>query len=337
MPVSAPELRAGARSTMREAILAGIAAEMRRDESVVVIGQDVRAFEGPLKSTAGLWREFGDGRVLEMPICESTMTAFGVGAALAGLRPVVDIMFSDLLPIATTPLIQLAAPLHYYTGGAASVPMVVRTRGGDGPYRAHPQNYEALFAHSPGLVVVAPSNASDAHGLIRSAIRSDDPVLFLENIFLYNAYREPLPADEHLVPLGRARIARAGRDVTVVAYGRTVRTSLSAAERLADEHVEAEIVDLRTVTPLDADTVAASVARTGRLLVVHEAWATGGIGAEVIAHVSRSCFAALKTAPALIGAPAVPVPWAEPLRDALLPTADAIAAACRRLCENGDG
>jgi pyruvate/2-oxoglutarate/acetoin dehydrogenase E1 component len=321
-----------AKATLREAILAGVREEMRRDESVVVVGQDIRAFEGPLKSTEGLWREFGDGRVLETPICESAMTSFGVGAAITGLRPVIDIMFSDLLPLVTTPLIQLAAPLHYYTGGRASVPMVIRTRGGDGPYRAHPQNYEALYAHSPGLVVVAPSNAPDAKGLIKSAIRSDDPVLFLENIFLYNAYREPLPDAETLVPLGRARIARSGSDLTIVTYGRTVRTSLSAADRLAGDGIEAEIVDLRTVCPLDVEAVAESVGRTRRLLVVHEAWATGGIGAEVVSQITRTCFDSLAAAPVLIGAPAVPVPWAEPLRDALLPTVAGIADAARRLC-----
>jgi pyruvate dehydrogenase E1 component beta subunit len=328
---------AGTRATMREAILAGLAEEMRRDEAVVVVGQDVRAFEGPLKCTEGLWREFGDDRVVEMPICEASLTSFGVGAALAGLRPVIDVMFSDLLPIVTTPLIQLAAPLRYYTAGAAGVPLVIRTRGGDGPYRAHPQNYEALYAHSPGLVVVAPASAADAKGLIKSAVRSDDPVLFIENIFLYNAFREPLPDADALEPLGRARTVRAGRDLTIVAYGRTVRTSLTAAKALAEDGIEAEIVDLRTVAPLDEEAVAASVTRTGRLLVVHEAWATGGIGAQVVSTIARTCFGALAAAPVLIGAPSVPIPWAEPLRDALLPTTAAIEAEARTLASGSHG
>jgi pyruvate/2-oxoglutarate/acetoin dehydrogenase E1 component len=322
-------------ATMREAILEGIGEEMERDEAVIVIGQDVRAFEGPLKCTAGLWPRFGDERVVEMPIAESAMTSFGVGAALAGMRPVIDIMFSDLLPIATTPLIQLAAPLRYYTAGEASCPMVVRTRGGDGPYRAHPQNYEAIFSHSPGLIVVAPSTATDAKGLIKSAIRADDPVLFLENIFLYNAYRERLPDGDHLIPLSRARTARAGKDLTIVAYGRTVRTSLAAADRLAEQGIEVEIVDLRTVNPLDEEAVFASVRRTRRLLVVHEAWANGGIGAEVVTRATAACFDDLAAAPSVIGAPPVPVPWAEPLRDALLPTVAGIVAEAQRLCGGG--
>lgn len=333
---SAPARVSTAGATMREAILSGVAEEMERDESVVVVGQDVRAFEGPLKCTEGLWQRFGDDRVVEMPIAESAMTSFGVGAAIAGLRPVIDIMFSDLLPIVTTSLVQLAAPLRYYTAGESSVPMVVRTRGGDGPYRAHPQNYEALFSHSPGLIVVAPSNATDAKGLIKSAIRADDPVLFLENIFLYNAYREQLPEGDHVIPLGQARTAREGRDLTIVAYGRTVRTSLAAADRLAERGIEVEIVDLRTVAPLDEAAVAASVKRTKRLLVVHEAWANGGIGAEVISRVTRASFDDLAAAPGLIGAPAVPVPWAEPLRDALLPTVAGIVAEAERICAGRD-
>jgi pyruvate/2-oxoglutarate/acetoin dehydrogenase E1 component len=312
--------------TLREAVLEGIREEMRRDQSVIVIGQDLRAFEGPLKSTEGLWTEFGDERVVETPICESSATSMGVGAAVMGLRPIVEIMFSDLLPVAATPLIQLAANLRFMTAGVGRVPMVIRTRGGDGPYRAHPQNYEALFAHSPGMTVVVPSNARDAKGLIKSAIRSDDPVLFIENIFLYNAYRQTVDGDDDLVPLGKAAIARPGRDATLVTYGRSVRTAQTAAERLAADGVELEVLDLRTVAPLDRDAILASVRRTGRLVVVHEAWATGGIGAEVLSRVAQSGIA-LRHAPLLLGAPDVPVPWAEPLRDALLPTADAIVEA----------
>jgi pyruvate/2-oxoglutarate/acetoin dehydrogenase E1 component len=315
--------------TLREAVVEAVREEMERDESVVVIGQDLTAFEGPLKSTEGLWAAFGDSRVIQTPICESSATSMGVGAALMGLRPVVEIMFSDLLPVATTPIVQLAANLRYLTAGGGSVPMVIRTRGGDGPYRAHPQNYEALFSHSPGLVVVVPSTARDGKGLMKSAIRSNDPVLFIENIFLYNAFRQPV-ADE-LVPLGSAAVVREGRHATLVTYGRAVRTSLSAASRLAREGIEVEVVDLRTLAPLDEATVLDSVRRTGALLAVHEAWRTGGIGAEVIARVTRRAFDALQHPPEIVGAPDVPIPWAEPLRDAMLPTVDSIAEAVRRV------
>jgi pyruvate/2-oxoglutarate/acetoin dehydrogenase E1 component len=315
--------------TLREAVVEAIRDEMERDEAVVVIGQDLAAFEGPLKSTEGLWAAFGDRRVIQTPICESSATSMGIGAALMGLRPVVEIMFSDLLPVATTPIVQLAANLRYLTAGAGSVPMVIRTRGGDGPYRAHPQNYEALFSHSPGLIVAVPSNARDGKGLMKSAIRSNDPVLFIENIFLYNAYRQPV--GDEVVPLGRAAVAREGRHATVVTYGRAVRTSLSAANRLAREGIEVEVVDLRTLAPLDEGTVIDSVRRTGALLAVHEAWQTGGIGAEVLSRVTRRAFDALKHPPEVVGAPDVPIPWAEPLRDAMLPTVDSIVAAVRRV------
>jgi pyruvate/2-oxoglutarate/acetoin dehydrogenase E1 component len=318
------------RLSLRQAILAGMAEEMRADDGVVVIGQDVRAFGGPLKCTEGLWEEFGDARVVETPVCESSATSMAIGAALTGLRPVVDIMFTDLLPVAATPLIQLAANLRYLTAETGTAPMVIRTRGGDGPYRAHPQNYEALFGHSPGMTVVVPSNARDGKGLIKAAIRSDDPVLFIENIFLYNAYRQPVGGEAEVVELGRAATARHGRDLTIVTYGRAVRTSLNAAAELERDGIDAEIVDLRTVVPLDEEAVLDSVRRTGRLLVVHEAWRRGGIGAEVLARVAAHG-TALHAPPVLLGAPDVPIPWAEPLRDALLPTASAIAAAARGL------
>jgi len=320
--------------TLREAVLAGIREEMRRDPDVVLIGQDLRAFEGPLKSTEGLWAEFGDGRVIETPICESSATSMGVGAAVMGMRPIVEIMFSDLLPVAATPLIQLAANLRFMTAGVGRVPMVVRTRGGDGPYRAHPQNYEALFTHSPGLTVVIPSNPRDAKGLMKSAIRSDDPVLFVENIFLYNAYRQTVDGDDALVPLGKAATVRPGRDATLVTYGRSVRTALTAADRLVAEGIELEVLDLRTVAPLDEEAILESVGRTGRLVVVHEAWRTGGIGSEVISRVAQHGLG-LRSAPVLLGAPDVPVPWAEPLRDALLPTAPGIVAAVRSCVSEG--
>lgn len=306
--------------TMRQAILEGIREVMRMDQDVVVLGQDIGAFEGPLKSTEGLLEEFGATRIVETPICEASMTSLAVGAALGGMKVIVEIMFTDLLPVATTALVQVAGAMRYMTDGLGSVPIVVRARGGDGPYRAHPQNYEALFLHAPGMTVVVPSNPADGKGLIKSAIRSSEPVLFVENIFLYNAPKAFVPEGDHAVALGQAAVARAGDDATVVTYGRGVRTAISAANVLARRGIHIEVIDLRTLSPLDEETVMRSVRSTGRLLTVHEAWLAGGVGAEIVARVSAAAMEDLKAPPRRIGAPPVNVPWAEPLRDQMVPS-----------------
>jgi pyruvate dehydrogenase E1 component beta subunit len=320
--------------TIREAIIAGITEELHRDDRVLMIGQDIGAFGGPLHCTAGLLDAFGAERLIETPICESSMVSLALGAAQMGLRPIVDVMFADMLPLAAVPLVQIAGAWRWVTVGRSALPVVIRTRGGDGPYRSHPQNYEAMFAHAPGLVIVQPSTPGDAKGLIKAAIRSDDPVIFMENIFLYNAFRAAVPDDpDTIVPLGRASVVRGGTDVTLVTYGRAVRTSLQAAAALEREGVEVEIVDLRTLSPWDEDTVAGSVAKSGRLLVVHEAWECGGIGAEIVARIGRRSWGDLQAPPARLGAPAVPIPWAPPLRDAMLPTADRVLAAVRSVLQ----
>lgn len=317
--------------TLRQAILEAIGEAMEADPAVVMIGQDLGAFGGPLKSSDGLHTRFGSSRIIETGICESSMTSLAVGMAVQGMRPIVEIMFSDFLPIAATAIVQLAANLRYYSGNTGSVPMVIRTKGGDGPYRSHPQNYEAMFAHSPGLTIVSPSDAVSAKGLMKSAIASNDPVLFIENIFLYNAFRENVPAGDIVVPLGKAAVAREGKDVTIVTYGRTVRTAISAANQLARDSVDVEVIDLRTISPFDEETVLRSVNKTGRLVVAHEAWEVGGIGAEIVSRVTRKAFGSLACAPELIGAPAVPVPWAEPLRDLLIPSVARITDAVMKV------
>jgi pyruvate/2-oxoglutarate/acetoin dehydrogenase E1 component len=215
------------------------------------------------------------------------------------------------------------------TAGKACVPLVVRTKGGDGPYRPHPENYEALFAHSAGLIVVMPSTPADAKGMIKSAIRANDPVLFIENIFLYHGIKDAVRDSDYVVPLGKANVVRPGRDVTVVAYGRTVRTAVSAATRLAAEGIELEVIDLRTLVPFDKNAIVESVRRTGRLLTVHEAWIRGGLGAEIVSQVTETAFSCLKASPRRIGAPAIPIPFAEPLRDAVIPTVAAIVREVR--------
>jgi len=217
------------------------------------------------------------------------------------------------------------------TAGKACVPLVVRTKGGDGPYRAHPENYEALFTHSAGLIVVMPSTPADAKGMIKSAIRANDPVLFIENIFLYHGIKDVVRDSDYVVPLGKANVVRPGRDVTVVAYGRTVRTAVSAATRLAAEGIELEVIDLRTLAPFDKNAIVESVRKTGRLLTVHEAWVRGGLGAEIVSQVTESAFSYLKASPRRIGAPAIPIPFAEPLRDAVIPTVAAIVREVREV------
>ena len=317
--------------TFRQAVLEAIGEAMDADPTVVMIGQDLGAFGGPLKSAEGLFDRFGPSRIIETGICESSMTSLAVGMAVQGMRPIVEIMFSDFLPIAATPIIQLAANLRYYSGNTGNVPMVIRTKGGDGPYRSHPQNYEAMFAHSPGLIIVSPSDAVSAKGLMKSAIASNDPVLFIENIFLYNAFRENVPAGEIVVPLGKATVARAGKDVTIVTYGRTVRTAIAAAKQLARNSIDIEVIDLRTISPFDEEAVLRSIKKTGRLVVAHEAWEVGGIGAEIVSRVTRKAFSSLACAPELIGAPAVPVPWAEQLRDVMIPSVARISEAVMKV------
>jgi pyruvate/2-oxoglutarate/acetoin dehydrogenase E1 component len=315
------------RLTMREAILKAIEQEMARDDRVVVIGQDIGTFGGPLKSTEGLLDAFGGARLLEMPIAEGSMTTVATGAALFGMRPIVEIMFSDLLPAATTALVQVAGAFRWMSDSAATVPIVIRTRGGDGPYRAHPQNYEAIFMHAPGVTVVTPSNCQDAWGLMRSAIRSDSPVLFIENIHLYNGQRQPLDTNAPLVPLGEAHVVREGADATVIAYGRAVRTALTAARGLAQQGIEIEVIDLRTLSPLDDETILSSVRKTGRVVTVHEAWTDGGLGAELVARVCERGMPDLRSSPVRLGAPPVSIPWAEPLRDATIPDVAGISRA----------
>lgn len=326
-----PVAPATERLTIREAVISGMAAELRADSAVMLIGQDIGKFGGPLQCTAGLADEFGSDRLVETPICESSMLSLAIGAATAGLRPVVDVMFSDMLPLVAVPLIQTAASLRYITSGACTVPLVVRTRGGDGPYRSHPQNYEALFAHSPGLTIVEPSNPRDAKGLIRSAIRSDDPVIFMENIFLYNAFKDDVPVDDYTVDIGRAAIVRPGDDVTVVTYGRSVRSAVQAADAFAGDGVSVEVVDLRTVHPWDEELVLTSVRRTGRLVIAHEAWEAGGVGAEIAARAVETCFDRLVQPPVRVGAPAIPIPWSPALRDATLPTLRRVSDGIRQV------
>ncbi|HZR00076.1 MAG TPA: thiamine pyrophosphate-dependent enzyme [Chloroflexota bacterium] len=318
------------RITLMEAVVEAIAQEMRRDGRVLLLGQDVGAMGGPLQSTSGLLTEFGPKRIRETPIVESAMVGAGIGAALLGRRPIVEVSFGEFLPCAMNQLVLQAPNLHYMTAGAATCPVVIRTRVGDGPYRGHPQDYTGLFVGVPGWTVVVPATPADAKGLMAAAIRHDGPVLFVEPMGLAHAPRGGVPAGEWLVPIGRARVARAGRDTTVVAYGSAVPLALDAAARLAGEGVEAEVIDLRTLVPWDRDAVLESVGRTNRLVIAHETWPLGGVGAEIAATVAAEAIDDLAAPILRVGARPVPIP-SGPLRQHALPRVEDLLAALRRV------
>ena len=320
-----------ARLTMQQAVVAGIAEEMRRDAGVFIMGLDIGPFGGPLNSCKGLWEEFGAARVIDTPISEGGIVGAGVGAALMGKRPIVDIMFLEYLGLVLQQLGCDGGAMHYYSDGKARVPLVVRAKFGVGPYHGHAYDYHAWVAHLPGIKVAMPSNASDAKGMMKAAIRDDNPVLFLEHMGLYHGTRDDIPEGDIVVPLGQARLVREGRDATVVAIGAMVRRAQIAAEALAGEGVEIEIVDLRCVVPLDRDRILASVAKTGRLVVVTEAMKFCGSGSEIAAMVAEEGFGLLKAPIVRVATPNVPIPFARNLEKMIIPDEFAVAAAVRRV------
>jgi pyruvate dehydrogenase E1 component beta subunit len=302
---------------------------MRADERVLVLGEDV-AEGGPWGATAGLAEEFGPERVRNTPISEAAIAGIAIGAAQSGRRPVVEIMFIDFLTLALDQLVNQAAKAHFMSGGQLTVPMVLRTQGGAGQRGGaqHSQSLEAWLTHIPGLKVAMPATASDAAGLLRAAIADPNPVVFVENKTLYFRKEAAEPGD---VSLGRAKVVRPGRDVTVVALSRLVHESLAAAEELAADGIEVEVIDPRTLVPLDLDTIVESVRRTHRLVVAHEAVVHGGFGAEIAAQVQAAAFDELDAPVARVGAPFAPVPFSPPLEDAYLADRGDVAAAVRRV------
>lgn len=306
--------------TYAQAIREALREEMASDPSVFLMGEDIGRYGGIFKVTQGLLEEFGEERVRDTPISEATFVGAGVGAALTGLRPVVEIMFIDFATLAMDQIANQAAKLRYMTGGQASVPLVIRTAVGTGRAAAaqHSQSLEAWFVHVPGLKVVMPSTPYDAKGLLKSCIRGFDPVLFIEHKFLY-AEKGLIPEGDYVVPLGVADVKRVGRDVTVVATSIMVKRALEAAEQLANEGVEVEVVDPRTLKPLDIATIAESVKKCGRLLVVHEACKTGGVGAEIIASCMEACFDYLDAPPMRLCGEDVPIPFAPELERRSVP------------------
>ncbi len=319
--------------TYREAIRLALREELRRDDRVFVIGEDVGKFGGAMAVTKGLFDEFGGRRLVDTPISESAIVGAALGAALTGLVPVAEIMFIDFTGVCMDQIVNQVAKVRYMLGGQVEVPLVIRTQGGAGKgYAAqHSQSLEAWFCHVPGLIVVMPATPRDARGLLKSAIREPNPVLFIEHKVLYNTEGE-VPEAEELIPLGRAGVKRPGRDVTIVAHSQQVLQALAAAGTLAAEHgIDAEVIDLMTINPLDEQAVIASVRKTGRLLTVEEGYRNHGVGAEVVSRVVAKAFDALDAEPVRLAFPDCPVPFAKPLEKALLPDAAKIVAAVRAL------
>src|SRR6185312_983672 len=323
--VGSPVRRARRRADMadvtyREALRQALDEELGRDPEVFLMGEEIGRFEGSYKVTAGLWQKYGAGRVRETPISEEGFVGAGIGAAMMGLRPVIEIMTINFILVAMDQVINHAAKIRYMFGGKVGVPLVIRAPGGAGAQLTaqHSQSLEAWFAGCPGLKVVAPATPADAYGMLKTAIRDDDPVLFCENLVLYNLTGALPENGDGLVPLGRAAIAREGTDLTLVAHSYTVHRALRVA-------------DLRSLRPLDVDTVAESVRKTNRVLVAEEGWSTYGVGAELAARLQRVCFDDLDAPVERVGQAEVPMPYAKPLELAALPLESKIEAAARSL------
>lgn len=319
------------KKTMRDAIREAMAEELRRDPNVFLIGEDIGIYGGTLKVTDGLYAEFGPERVIDTPISENAITGAAIGAAMMGMRPVLELMFGDFLYLASDQLCNNAAKMRYAYDGKMSVPMVARAAYGGGSRSGmhHCQNLEAVVAQCPGLKVVIPSNAYDAKGLLKAAIRDNDPVVFLEHKMLYGT-RNEVPEEDYTVPIGKASIAREGRDVTIVCWGSMVPKAIKAAATLSKEGIEAEVVDLRTIRPYDKTCIVQSVTKTSRLVVAHEACLTGGFGGEIAAAVAKDAFGYLDGPIERVGAPDTPVPFSPALEDAFLPGEEEIIAAVKR-------
>ncbi|MCL1839058.1 MAG: alpha-ketoacid dehydrogenase subunit beta [Propionibacteriaceae bacterium] len=312
-----------------KAIAQALDEEMARDDNVFIVGEDVAASGGAFGATRGLLDKYGKMRVLDTPISEAAITGLALGASVQGLRPVLEIMFSDFLMMVMDQIVNQIAKTRYMFGGQFSAPLVIRAPGGGGLNAGpqHSQNLEAWFAHVPGLRVVVPSNPYDAKGLLKAAIRSDDPVLFLENKALY-AMKGDVPDEEYLLPLDKAVLKREGRDVTIVALSRMVNEALAAADSLAETGIDAEVIDLCSVSPIDTATIFASVEKTSRLVIAHEAVKTAGIGAEVSALVAEEMIDCLDGPIVRVGAPFAPVPFG--LEQEYLPDrADIVEAAAK--------
>jgi len=321
---------------VQEALRETLRYEMVRDGRVFIMGEDVALFGGAYGVTRGLLQEFGESRVLDAPISEAGIIGLAVGAAINGMRPVVEIQFCDLLPLAMDQLASHAARYHYMTGGRVNVPLVVRTkfatRAGGGP--SHSSCNHGAFIHFPGLKIIMPTTPADAKGLLLSAIRDPNPVLCFESHYLYGV-RGPVPEGEYLVPIGKAVVRRAGKDLTIVTCGGMVLKADAAADLLKQKGIDIEIVDLRSLAPLDKETILGSVAKTKRAIVLDEGPMIGGLSAEIAALIQENLFSDLKGPVVRIGAQPIPPPHSPPLVDAMIPDVDQVVDAVMRLAEGG--
>jgi pyruvate/2-oxoglutarate/acetoin dehydrogenase E1 component len=329
-----PEIETQVRElTMGQAIKEALAEELRRDPRVVVMGEDVAEAGTPFKVLSGLVEEFGKERVIDTPISEPGFTGIGVGAAMTGLRPVVDIMFGDFMTLIMDQIVNQAAKVHYMSGGAWKVPMVVRTTMGAGRRSAaqHSQSLHAWPSHVPGLKVVVPSTPYDAKGLMKTAIRDDNPVIIFEDKMMYTL-KGPVPTGEYTIPFGIADIKRAGRDITIVATSSMVQVSLAAAKLLEEVGISAEVIDPRTTWPLDENTLIESVKKTSRAIVVDEGYYRYGVTAEIAAVIAQGAFYNLDKPVRRLGAMHVPIPFSPPLEDVTIPTERLVFDVAREMC-----
>jgi pyruvate dehydrogenase E1 component beta subunit len=320
--------------TMREALRDAMAEEMRRDKDVFVMGEEVAEYQGAYKVTQGLLQEFGAKRVIDTPITEHGFAGVGVGAGFAGLKPIVEFMTFNFAMQAIDQIINSAAKTLYMSGGQMGCSIVFRGPNGAAARVAaqHSQDYSAWYSHIPGLKVVAPYSAADAKGLLKAAIRDPNPVIFLENEILYGQTGEVPKLDDFIVPIGKARIARAGQHVTIVAWSHGMTYALKAADELAKQQIEAEVIDLRTLRPLDAQTIITSVQKTGRAVVVEEGWQQSGVGAEISARLMEGAFDYLDAPVARVSGKDVPMPYAANLEKMALPSVAEVIEAAKAVC-----
>jgi len=315
-------------TTYIDAIREGIWEEMERDNSVFVLGEDVGIYGGAFKVTKGMLDHFGEMRVFDTPISESAIVGASIGAALVGMRPVAEMQFIDFISCAFDQIVNFAAKCRYRWG--AGVPIVVRGPCGGGVHGGpfHSQNVESYFFNVPGLKIVCPSTAYDAKGLIKAAIRDEDPVLYFEHKYLYRRIKEELPTDDYIVPIGKANIRREGSDLSIITWGAMVYTALDAAEELSRQGIDVEVLDLRTILPVDEESILATAMKTSKVIVLHEATLTGGPGGEVVARIAEKAFEHLDGPIVRIAPPDTPVPYSPPLEEAFLPQiADVVAKA----------
>ena len=319
--------------TYRDALNQALREEMQRDDNVFLIGEEVAEYDGAYKVSRGLLKEFGARRVVDTPISELGFTGLGVGAAMVGLRPIVEVMTFNFALLAIDEIVNGAAKMRYMSGGQLGCPLVVRGPGGAALQLAaqHSQAFESWYANIPGLKVVAPATPADAKGLLKTSIRDDDPVIFIEGEMLYNLKGE-VPDGEHLIPLGSAEIKRPGSDVTIICHSKTVAPALNAATTLAGEGINAEVIDLRSIKPLDTTTILGSVARTNRVVVAEEGWGFAGVGAQVVDVIQREAFDELDAPVLRVHQADVPMPYNKFLERAAKVDATKIAAAVRQVC-----